>query len=345
MASSMGRKGKSVSEGTEMGFGDGLNWMNEKPRQSVPDMTAATEACQGSYDLGRYACEKMREGAEKLIEKLKQSVPDRTAVTKACEDSYNLGRYACEKMNEGAEKLMKLGRATAPILNLPVRPPAIDVDATEEESKKMNEKQEAGEGRSLLSKQSKLVSEMIMRIEEDKHMLMKRIEKLEDDNKLLRSELNKSCSKQTENSSSKMVHLVKALRTHPFLVRFHLAPGSLRLSTWRICVSAMAAWAAAAAAARQAAFHSRLSSPASPAQAARLFQRRGLAGGADPHGPPKINLWQDPMSPSKWKEEHFVIASLTGWGLLIFGGYKAFSGGKKEKTEEKQQTQKIDSTK
>lgn len=26
----------------------------------------------------------------------------------------------------------------------------------------------------------------------------------------------------------------------------------------------------------------------------------------------------------------FVIVSLSGWGLLIFGGYKAFSGGKKE---------------
>lgn len=25
---------------------------------------------------------------------------------------------------------------------------------------------------------------------------------------------------------------------------------------------------------------------------------------ADHHGPPKVNLWQDPMSPSKWKEEH-----------------------------------------
>jgi hypothetical protein len=25
---------------------------------------------------------------------------------------------------------------------------------------------------------------------------------------------------------------------------------------------------------------------------------------ADHHGPPRINCWQDPMSPSKWKEEH-----------------------------------------
>ncbi|KAL5987012.1 hypothetical protein ACLOJK_041875 [Asimina triloba] len=101
-----------------MGFGDGLNWMNEKLRQSVPDMTAARKACQRSYDLGRCACGKMSEGAEKLIEmgfgdglnrmieKLKQSVPDRTTVTKAREDSYNLARYASSKMNEGAEKLM-----------------------------------------------------------------------------------------------------------------------------------------------------------------------------------------------------------------------------------------------
>jgi len=24
----------------------------------------------------------------------------------------------------------------------------------------------------------------------------------------------------------------------------------------------------------------------------------------DPHGTPKVNIWQDPLSPSKWKEEH-----------------------------------------
>ncbi|XP_058073212.1 uncharacterized protein LOC131221924 [Magnolia sinica] len=91
----------------------------------------------------------------------------------------------------------------------------------------------------------------------------------------------------------------------------------------------------AAAAVRQAASLSRLTSTTSPAQTARLLQRRGLAGGGDPHGPPRINFWQDPMSPSKWKEEHFVIVSLTGWGLLIYGGFKAFSGGKKDKKEEK----------
>ncbi|RWR93604.1 hypothetical protein CKAN_02286600 [Cinnamomum micranthum f. kanehirae] len=93
----------------------------------------------------------------------------------------------------------------------------------------------------------------------------------------------------------------------------------------------MAAWAAAA---RQAASLSRLSSPTSAAQASRLLQRRGLAGGADPHGTPRVNCWSDPLSPAKWKEEHFVIVSLSGWGLLIYGGYKLFSGGKKEKKEE-----------
>lgn len=25
------------------------------------------------------------------------------------------------------------------------------------------------------------------------------------------------------------------------------------------------------------------------------------------HGPPKVNIWEDPMSPSKWKEEHVSI--------------------------------------
>ncbi|XP_076953815.1 uncharacterized protein LOC143628006 isoform X1 [Bidens hawaiensis] len=86
---------------------------------------------------------------------------------------------------------------------------------------------------------------------------------------------------------------------------------------------------ATALAARQAANLLRLSSSRSPS----LLQRRGLAGAADPHGTPMVDFWKDPMSPSKWKEEHFVIISLTGWGLAIFGGYKAFSGGKKKEEQ------------
>ncbi|XP_052481912.1 uncharacterized protein LOC105782122 isoform X1 [Gossypium raimondii] len=69
-------------------------------------------------------------------------------------------------------------------------------------------------------------------------------------------------------------------------------------------------------------------------QAASLIPRRGLAGAADHHGPPKVNCWQDPMNPSKWKEEHFVIVSLSGWGLLFFSGYKFFTKGKGKKEEE-----------
>ncbi|KAL1567663.1 hypothetical protein AAHA92_03119 [Salvia divinorum] len=90
----------------------------------------------------------------------------------------------------------------------------------------------------------------------------------------------------------------------------------------------------AAVTARRAATLARLSpSTSSAARAAVLVPRRGLAGSADPHGPPKVNIWEDPMSPSKWKEEHFVIASLTGWFTLFYGAYKAFSGGKKNKEE------------
>ncbi|PWA52399.1 hypothetical protein CTI12_AA455020 [Artemisia annua] len=83
---------------------------------------------------------------------------------------------------------------------------------------------------------------------------------------------------------------------------------------------------ASSLAARQAGNLLRLSS----SRSGSLIQRRGLAGAADHHGPAKVDFWKDPMSPSKWKEEHFVIVSLAGWGLAIFGGYKAFSGGKKE---------------
>ncbi|XP_071701264.1 uncharacterized protein [Rutidosis leptorrhynchoides] len=85
-------------------------------------------------------------------------------------------------------------------------------------------------------------------------------------------------------------------------------------------------------AARKAATLLKLSSSSSSScsSAASLFHRRGLAGSADHHGPPKVDFWKDPMSPSKWKEEHFVIVSLAGWGVAIYGGYKLFSGGKKD---------------
>ncbi|KAI4322890.1 hypothetical protein L6164_022541 [Bauhinia variegata] len=94
----------------------------------------------------------------------------------------------------------------------------------------------------------------------------------------------------------------------------------------------MAAWAAAA---RQASNLARLSSPksASGAHATSLVQRRGMAGGGDHHGPSKVNIWEDPLSPSKWKEEHFVIVSLAGWGAFIYGGYKFFTRGNGKKEE------------
>ncbi|KAL2331480.1 hypothetical protein Fmac_019061 [Flemingia macrophylla] len=88
----------------------------------------------------------------------------------------------------------------------------------------------------------------------------------------------------------------------------------------------MAAWTVAA---RRATTMARLPSPTTPS----LLHRRGLAAAADHHGPPKVNCWQDPMSPSKWKEEHFVIVSLSGWGLLFYGGYKLFTGGKDKNKE------------
>uniref|UniRef100_A0A1D1Z1T6 Uncharacterized protein n=1 Tax=Anthurium amnicola TaxID=1678845 RepID=A0A1D1Z1T6_9ARAE len=96
---------------------------------------------------------------------------------------------------------------------------------------------------------------------------------------------------------------------------------------------AMAARSALAAVGLRPAILPRVST-APTSQAAKHISRRGLAGGGDHHGPPKVNCWEDPLSPSKWKEEHFVIVSLAGWGLIFYGGYKFFSGGKKEKKEE-----------
>ncbi|KEH29611.1 hypothetical protein MtrunA17_Chr4g0022541 [Medicago truncatula] len=80
---------------------------------------------------------------------------------------------------------------------------------------------------------------------------------------------------------------------------------------------------------RGAASLTRITAPSSKSPI-QLIHRRGLAAAADHHGSAKVACWKDPMSPSKWKEEHFVIVSLTGWGLTFYGGYKLFSGGKKE---------------
>ncbi|URE01859.1 hypothetical protein MUK42_35734 [Musa troglodytarum] len=52
------------------------------------------------------------------------------------------------------------------------------------------------------------------------------------------------------------------------------------------------------------------SSCRSSAAAVNLVPRRGLAGGGDHQGPPKVNMWEDPLSPSKWKEEHFPKVTL-----------------------------------
>ncbi|XP_059660990.1 uncharacterized protein LOC132307288 [Cornus florida] len=91
-------------------------------------------------------------------------------------------------------------------------------------------------------------------------------------------------------------------------------------------------WAVMAA--RQASTLTRLSSSKSAStQAASLIHRRGLAGSADHHGPARVSFWKDPMSPSKWKEEHFVIISLSGWGVIFYSGYKFFTGGKKNNEE------------
>ncbi|CEF98112.1 unnamed product [Ostreococcus tauri] len=55
-----------------------------------------------------------------------------------------------------------------------------------------------------------------------------------------------------------------------------------------------------------------------------LAQRRTYA--ADPNAEPKVPYpWNDPMNPSRWKEEHVVFAVLGGWGVVIFGAKSAFS--------------------
>ncbi|KAL2594349.1 hypothetical protein AAZV13_12G184900 [Glycine max] len=91
----------------------------------------------------------------------------------------------------------------------------------------------------------------------------------------------------------------------------------------------MAAWTVAA---RRATNMVQLSSQTTSS----LLHRRGLAGAAvlifESNALPskmgigiwKVNFWQDPMSPSKWKEEH---------GVLLYSGYKFFTRGKGKNEE------------
>ena len=42
-----------------------------------------------------------------------------------------------------------------------------------------------------------------------------------------------------------------------------------------------------------------------------------------------MNAWEAPTDIASWKEEHIVIAVLSGWAVVIYGASKAFGGGKK----------------
>ncbi|CAO2186118.1 unnamed protein product [Urochloa humidicola] len=71
----------------------------------------------------------------------------------------------------------------------------------------------------------------------------------------------------------------------------------------------------------------------SPSSLVRLISRRGLADPAGRYCPVKVNLWEDPMSPMRWKQSHFIVASITVWGVFVYGGFKLFGEDKKNKTE------------
>lgn len=81
-------------------------------------------------------------------------------------------------------------------------------------------------------------------------------------------------------------------------------------------------------------------SPSQQPQWCRLFSDDAHGGAA------KVPIWQDPTSPSKWKEEHFVFVSLAGWGALFYSGYKYFTSGsttpKSAKEEEEATASKRD---
>ncbi|CAL4952263.1 unnamed protein product [Urochloa decumbens] len=75
------------------------------------------------------------------------------------------------------------------------------------------------------------------------------------------------------------------------------------------------------------------SSSSSPSSLARLIPRRGLADPAGRYCPVKVNLWEDPMSPMRWKQSHFIVTSITVWAGFVYCGFKLFGEDEKNKTK------------
>ncbi|TVU13120.1 hypothetical protein EJB05_40832 [Eragrostis curvula] len=75
-------------------------------------------------------------------------------------------------------------------------------------------------------------------------------------------------------------------------------------------------------------------SSSSASSSSRIISRRGLAGVADHRGlDQKVNLWEAPMSPMKWKNGQFVIATTSIWAGLVYGGFELFDGKKEDESE------------
>ncbi|CAI5463842.1 unnamed protein product [Closterium sp. Yama58-4] len=129
-------------------------------------------------------------------------------------------------------------------------------------------------------------------------------------------------SQATRRRFLRICHLIPLIHPiHPSSIH-HLSPSPAPSPPALLCLVPPMAHALA----RSAAQRLRLS-VAPPLPAGIRMQTRGFA--ADHHGPKRVNIWEDPLNPGRWKEEHFVFVSLGGWGLVFYGAYRAFSGGKK----------------
>ncbi|WVZ60325.1 hypothetical protein U9M48_010368 [Paspalum notatum var. saurae] len=64
----------------------------------------------------------------------------------------------------------------------------------------------------------------------------------------------------------------------------------------------------------------------SPYLLGRLISRRGFSGPPYGYWRPheKVNLWEGPMNPMMRKTSHFMLASITVWGALVYGWFYLF---------------------
>ncbi|XP_058073209.1 uncharacterized protein LOC131221917 [Magnolia sinica] len=165
-----------------MGFWDLLYWTNDKIKQNAPDMTAVTNACRSSCDLG-YAAVKKVDNVVRVdgAQKVKEYLPDPQAREK-------IGRIATKVAKYGADaavsETLKGVTGGVQIYRI-VRDGLMDRPPSDHGSEKSNSKEMMEEMQKKMDK----IQEEISNINYHNRILLKRIKQYESPNETCRLEV------------------------------------------------------------------------------------------------------------------------------------------------------------